>query len=76
MAHVTQSTPTPAVMRLWDGTMSFFRSFGTAMKISSTSETRMREIARLNTLSDEELAAMGLTRDRIVHHVFRDIYFI
>ena len=33
---------------------------------------RSAEIGALNRLSDAELAAMGLTRDRIVAHVFRD----
>ena len=34
--------------------------------------SRKNEISFLNSLTDEELAARGLTRDRIVHHVFRD----
>jgi hypothetical protein len=30
-----------------------------------------REAERLQMLSDAELAKLGLTRDRIVHHAFR-----
>ena len=33
---------------------------------------RMREIQRLQAMSDEDLAARGLTREGIVQHVFRD----
>ena len=33
---------------------------------------RVREIERLQSLSDAELAKRGIARDQIVHHVFRD----
>jgi uncharacterized protein YjiS (DUF1127 family) len=29
-----------------------------------------REVERLSALSDAQLAQLGLTRDRIVHHAF------
>lgn len=35
--------------------------------------SRRDQIDALNAKSDAELAAMGLTRDRIVQHVFRDV---
>lgn len=35
-------------------------------------QSRADQIERLQALSDQELAKRGLTRDRIVHHVFRD----
>lgn len=35
--------------------------------------SRRDHIEFLNAKSDAELAAMGLTRDRIVQHVFRDV---
>lgn len=34
--------------------------------------SRRAEIEALQAKSDAELARMGLTRDRIVHHVFSD----
>ena len=37
---------------------------------------RVRQVEVLNSLSDEQLKARGLTRDQIVHHVFRDCYYI
>lgn len=35
-------------------------------------QARTDEIRRLEAMSDRELAARGIRRDRIVHHVFRD----
>ncbi|MCB1348498.1 MAG: DUF1127 domain-containing protein [Maritimibacter sp.] len=40
------------------------------------SQGRYHEIARLQALSDEELAARGLTRDGIVRHVFADKLYL
>lgn len=37
---------------------------------------RMDEIEALEALSDEQLAGLGLTRDRIAQYVFRDIIAI
>lgn len=43
---------------------------------TTKNNTRMRQIDFLTSLSDEELKERGLTRDRIVHHVFRDVMSI
>lgn len=37
---------------------------------------RTDEIQRLNAMSDAQLAKLGLTRDGIVRHVFRDQLFL
>ncbi|MCO8145551.1 DUF1127 domain-containing protein [Rhodovulum tesquicola] len=37
---------------------------------------RTRQIERLNALSDEDLAARGLTRQDVVRHIFRDRYYL
>ena len=37
---------------------------------------RMRQVTFLQSKTDEELAAMGIKRDDIVHHVFRDTYYV
>ena len=39
-------------------------------------QSRQTEIERLHAKSDAELAQMGITRDRITHHVFRDRFYI
>ena len=38
--------------------------------------SRAEQVKALDAKSDAELAAMGLTRDKIVHHVFRDVYYV
>ncbi|MBM2322928.1 MULTISPECIES: hypothetical protein [Marivita] len=38
--------------------------------------SRIREVERLQALSDEALAAKGIRRDDIVRHVFRDLYWL
>jgi hypothetical protein len=48
------------------------RGFNAVLK----ARARTGEIERLEAKSDAELAAMGLTRDRIVHHVFRDLLHV
>jgi hypothetical protein len=47
--------------KLWAGLEAHFEA-----------RSRIVEIRRLQALSDAELARLGIARDRIVHHVFRD----
>ncbi len=37
---------------------------------------RVREADRLKAMSDEDLARMGLRREDIVRHVFRDLFYV
>lgn len=53
--------------------LSGLKSFGTAYV---EARSRQAEIAALESLSDEELAERGLTRDSIVRHVFSDTYYL
>lgn len=47
------------------------------LRAASLDQTgRVAEIERLQALSDDDLAARGLRREDIVHHVFRDLYYI
>ncbi|PJI91497.1 hypothetical protein BC777_0325 [Yoonia maricola] len=39
-------------------------------------QNRSIDVERMQDLSDAELAQMGLTRDGIVRHVYRDIYYV
>lgn len=52
------------------------RAFGKAFSLQAGMQTRLNRISRLQALSDSELAKLGIERDRIVHHVFRDIYYL
>ncbi len=45
--------------------------FSAMMKVAEAN-SRSKEIEFLRALSDEDLAKRGLTRDRIVQHVFAD----
>ena len=44
--------------------------------MGSTAHRRFEQVQILQAKSDEELAAMGIKRDDIVHHVFKDLYYI
>jgi hypothetical protein len=77
MAHITYSdTKAGWPNRVFSGIGAFLTSFGRTLEISRHTESRLREIERLQAKSDGELANLGLSRDRIVHHVFRDIYYL
>lgn len=55
---------------------AFFASIGNAMIAASSNSARLHKVEMLNAKSDAELAKMGIKRDDIVHHVFRDLYYI
>ncbi|OSQ51018.1 DUF1127 domain-containing protein [Marivita geojedonensis] len=57
----------------------FFSSLfdGLTRGLSQVAEAnwRIREVERLQALSDEALAKKGLKREDIVRHVFRDVFW-
>lgn len=48
---------------------------GAALVRYGEMRSRADRVERLQALSDAELAKLGLTRDRIVQHVFRDQFY-
>ncbi|MCG3267437.1 DUF1127 domain-containing protein [Yoonia sp. I 8.24] len=48
--------------------------FVAAMTRIMDAQDRSPEVRRLEALSDSELAEMGIKRDDIIRHVFRDVY--
>jgi hypothetical protein len=46
------------------------------MIATSAKSARLRKIKTLNAKSDTELAKLGIKREDIVHHEFRDLYYI
>lgn len=58
------------------GGMTLWQRLGRNLALYARARSRTDEIERLEALSDAELAAHGLTRDRIVMHVFRDIAWV
>ena len=55
---------------------AFFNRFGQGVNAYVEARSRRHQIEALEAKSDAELARMGLTRDRIVAHVFRDILWV
>lgn len=45
-----------------------------AFRVLTESNARLRQIERMRALSDADLATLGIARERISHHVFKDIY--
>ena len=54
----------------------FFLGMGQGFNAYTERVGRYDRIRKLQAKSDEELAKMGLTRDRIVPHVFSDLFYI
>ncbi|PYG27745.1 hypothetical protein [Pelagimonas varians] len=52
---------------------SFFAAQGMGMNPYGLRRARLRQIIQLESQSDGDLARLGLTRDGILPHVFRDI---
>lgn len=53
-----------------------FAGIGQGMVAHMESKSRLAEIEALNAKTDDELADMGLKREGIARHVFRDILFV
>lgn len=54
----------------------FFTGFGTHLAMTSSMNSRIGYLRSLQAKSDAELAQMNLKRDDVVHHVFRDLYYL
>lgn len=76
MAHVTLSGDTDLLHRIWGGCVAFGQSISAALAVNASADARLREMSRLHAMSDDELAKLGVSRDRIAHYVFRDIFTI
>ncbi|WP_146586869.1 DUF1127 domain-containing protein [Puniceibacterium confluentis] len=72
MAHAITFTDTypkaPLLTRIADGLANWIDSV-------AENHPRMRAVRALRAMSDTQLAARGITRDEIVHHVFKDTYY-
>ncbi|PWE33728.1 hypothetical protein DDZ14_03425 [Maritimibacter sp. 55A14] len=54
----------------------FFARMGQGVNAYLERRSRRDRIEELEAMSDAELARIGLTRERILHYVFRDIYYL
>ena len=55
---------------------SFFQTVFNGLTSIAEANSRVKEADRLNALSDAQLAKIGLRREDIVRHVFRDILHV
>ncbi len=76
MAHIVTTPEAGVLHRIGAAFTAALDALAKARIASVSAEARFNEVQRLQALSDAELAEMGIARDRIVHHVFRDIYMI
>lgn len=53
-----------------------FRALGRFFIAIAEQNARLQQVERLQAKSDDELAKLGLKRDDIVRHVFRDLYYV
>ena len=68
--HITPARPSFAA-RIGHALSTFGRAFTRAR----AAQARFDAVQRLNAKSDAELARMGLKREDIAHHVFKDLYY-
>jgi hypothetical protein len=67
---VPQQASTAARFNIFPVILRWLNTAGEALASTSAAMACAREAERLMQLSDEELAARGLTRDQIARHVF------
>ena len=53
-----------------------FAHFVALIDAYGEARSRVDQVQRLQAMSDEALAKRGIKRDQIVHHVFRDQFYI
>ncbi|MEL7098790.1 MAG: hypothetical protein AAGM84_08185 [Pseudomonadota bacterium] len=62
--------------RVWTAIRNTFATIGASVNLAAAADARMAEIEALNAKSDAELARLGLSREEIPSHVFRDLIHI
>lgn len=55
---------------------AFFNSAAHAMVSNSSMQRRVDLVHALQSKTDAELTALKIERDQIVHHVFKDLYYL
>lgn len=73
MAYANTHIHGPALREL---ALAPFRALGRGLVAIMESNSRVRRAEALHAMSDAQLAQLGIKRDEIAHHVFRDLYGI
>jgi phosphotransferase system HPr-like phosphotransfer protein len=78
MDHRFDPTPGPEIVAVPSGlharVAAVFAGLGQGVNAAGLKRARLRAIVRLEARSDAELARIGLTREGIAAHVFRDLF--
>lgn len=56
--------------------LAFFGAITNSVSRLLAAQDRSAQVLRLQNLSDDELADIGLSRDMILRHVYRDTYYV
>ncbi len=72
MANITTNV---SVSPLRDGLKRFLAALVRGMEAQARVTARRNRIEALEAKTDEELARMGLRREDIPYHVFRDLFY-
>jgi uncharacterized protein YjiS (DUF1127 family) len=70
MARHTSSNTAPLPF------LAFFGAIASGVSRLLAAQNRSAQVLRLQKLSDDELADIGLSRDTILRHVYRDTYYV
>ncbi|NNE52660.1 MAG: hypothetical protein HKN30_09690 [Sulfitobacter sp.] len=78
LSHPAQvlSREITATRRFAEGIGAFFARLGQALVTNPAGQRRLDMVQALQSKSDAELAALRIKREKIVQHVFRDLYYI
>lgn len=71
--HTTRSHGSDIAYSVLHAVKSVFSTIGGAMISVAEANRRVHAVERLNGKSDVELAKLGIRREDIVRHVFRDM---
>ncbi|MGB8622957.1 MAG: DUF1127 domain-containing protein [Paracoccaceae bacterium] len=71
MAHIVTSGHAPSF-----SLFAPFAAIGRTLVRMAENNPQMKQIEKLNAISDAELERRGTTREAVVRHIFRDRYYI
>ena len=73
---LTSTAPFQILRRGISAVAAVMAAFGASLMRAAEASSRIDRVEALQAKSDAELAKMGITRDDIVRHVFRDLYYV
>lgn len=73
MAFITSTNVPATSITLGERFSTFLERLAAIGEKRYNTSARAAQVARLEAMTDEQLAAKGIDRDMITYHVFRDI---